>query len=167
MGIDVSMIVYFVFPLGVLPFTYVSSFLFSADSAAQTFTMFFHFLSVSILPTVAFALRLAPSQEAVGDILNQAFKVIPSYIIAASVYCETSCDLLSTLRSRSTEGTGGPLTDNLWEITNILGDIIIPFIHIICWSILLIMIEKNYFKWMIIGPNKRLTAEAIELDDDV
>ena len=61
MGIDISMIVYCVFPFGVLPFTYVSSFLFSADSAAQTFTMFFHFLSVSILPTVAFALRLAPS----------------------------------------------------------------------------------------------------------
>jgi len=52
-------------------------------------------------------------------------------------------------------------------MTNILGDIIIPFFHIVCWSILLIMIEKNYFKWMIIGPNKRLTAEAIELDDDV
>jgi len=93
--------------------------------------------------------------------------VIPSYIIAASVYCETSCELLSTLRSRSTEGTGGPLTDNLWDMTNILGDIIIPFFHIVCWSILLIVIEKNYFKWMIIGPNKRLTAEAIELDDDV
>lgn len=128
--------------------------------------MFFHFLTFCILSTVSFALRLAPDQEKIGDILNQAFKAIPTYIVAASVYCDTSCDILSQLRSRST-GTGDPLPADIWHITNILGDVIAPFIHLAVWAILLMMIEKNCFKWMVRGPNKRLTTEAIELDEDV
>ena len=62
MGMDTAWITFLVFPIGALPFTYLTSFLFSADSAAQTFTMFFHFLTICILSTVAFALRIAPEQ---------------------------------------------------------------------------------------------------------
>lgn len=32
---------------------------------------------------------------------------------------------------------------------------------------MLMLIEKNCFKWMIRGPNKRLSIEAVQLDDDV
>lgn len=60
MGMDTAWIVYLLVPFGALPFTYITSFIFSADSAAQTFTMFFHFLTIAVLSTVAFALRIVP-----------------------------------------------------------------------------------------------------------
>ena len=167
MGLDNAWVTYLVFPFGALPFTYITSFMFSVDSAAQTFTMFFHFLTFSILSTIAFALRLAPDQELVGDSLNQAFKAIPTYPVSASVYCDTSCEILANLRARSIDGTGGPLEADVWHITNILGDVTIPFVHLVVWAFVLMMIEKNWFRWMIIVPNKKLSAEAIELDNDV
>jgi ATP-binding cassette, subfamily A (ABC1), member 3 len=60
MNVTTAWITYLVFPFGALPFTYITSFMFSVDSAAQTFTMFFHFLTFCILSTVSFALRLSP-----------------------------------------------------------------------------------------------------------
>lgn len=54
-----SIAVYLIFPFGILPFTYVSSFIFTSDSAAQTFTMFFHFLIFSIASVIIFFIRFA------------------------------------------------------------------------------------------------------------
>ena len=56
-----STVVYLVFPFGILPFTYVTSFIFTADSAAQTFTMFLHFLIYSIASVIIFFIRFAES----------------------------------------------------------------------------------------------------------
>jgi len=95
MGMDTSWIVYMLFPFGALPFTYITSFLFTADSAAQTFTMFFHFLVISILSTVAYALRIVPEQQANGDLMNQIMKVVPTYSLASSVYCDAACSDLA------------------------------------------------------------------------
>ena len=61
MGMPTAYITYIVFPIGIIPFTYVTSFIFTADSAAQTFTMFLHFLTISILSVISFGLRLAPT----------------------------------------------------------------------------------------------------------
>lgn len=52
MGITSAWVTYLLFPFAILPFTYVTSFVFSADSAAQSFTMFFHFLVMAILSSV-------------------------------------------------------------------------------------------------------------------
>jgi hypothetical protein len=61
MNIDVAYITYLVFPFGILPFTYVTSFLFTSESAAQTFTMVLHFFIIAIMSVVTFALRLTPA----------------------------------------------------------------------------------------------------------
>lgn len=58
MDYENAAVVYAVFPFGILPFTYVTSFMFTADSAAQTFTMFFHFLILGILTTITYIMRL-------------------------------------------------------------------------------------------------------------
>jgi ATP-binding cassette subfamily A (ABC1) protein 3 len=63
MKITAAWTVFLAFPFGILPFTYVSSFLFTEDGAAQTFTMFFHFLTLAILSSIAFALRLVPDRQ--------------------------------------------------------------------------------------------------------
>lgn len=48
-GMENAIYAYLLFPLGVIPFTYVTSFIFQVDSAAQTSTMFLHFGSLAII----------------------------------------------------------------------------------------------------------------------
>lgn len=63
MGLDYASITFVLLPFGILPFTYVTSFIFKTDNAAQTFTMFFHFLILGIVCTVVYFLRFAPSLQ--------------------------------------------------------------------------------------------------------
>lgn len=102
MGLEDAMYVYLLFPLGVIPFTYVTSFIFSVDSAAQTFTMFLHFFILAILATIIFALRITPKDEMTGDIINYVARIIPTYPLASAVYCDSSCQKLAELRKSST-----------------------------------------------------------------
>lgn len=87
--------VFVLFPLGILPFTYVMSFLFTVDSAAQTFTMFMHAATILVFSTLIFILRMAPNLEVLGDYLNYGMRAIPSYSLAASLYFEASGSLIS------------------------------------------------------------------------
>lgn len=166
-GMKTAWITYLVFPIGALPFTYMTSFLFSADSAAQTFTMFFHFLTICILSTVAFALRLAPEQQANGDKMNFAMKAIPTYSLASSVYCDASCATLADLRERIPDGTGEPLSADVWHISNNLIDVLMPIPHLLFWGLVLVLIEKGWFGWIRRRPNKKISEAAQKLDDDV
>ena len=74
---DSSVIVYYLFPFGVLPCIYVMSFIFTADSAAQTMTMFWNFIAILILPMTIFLLRFANKLEHIGDTLNYVAKIFP------------------------------------------------------------------------------------------
>ena len=58
MGMESAYITFLIFPIGVLPFTYVTSFLFSSESSAQTFTMALNFFTIGVLSTVVFQMRL-------------------------------------------------------------------------------------------------------------
>lgn len=93
-----SIIVYLVFPIGILPYTYISSFIFTSDSAAQTFTMFIHFLTLAIGSTIIFALRFAPNLARTGDGLDLILKVIPTYVLGSSVFCDSNIAQLSKSR---------------------------------------------------------------------
>ena len=62
MNVNAAWTVYLMFPFGILPFTYVTSFLLTEEGAAQTFTMFFHFLTLAILSPIVFALRIVPDR---------------------------------------------------------------------------------------------------------
>ena len=64
---DSTMVVYALCPFGIIPCTYVMSFLFTVDSAAQTMTMFFHFIAILIAPSLVFILRFANELENLGD----------------------------------------------------------------------------------------------------
>ena len=110
---DSSVIVYCLFPFGVLPCIYVCSFLFTADSAAQTMTMFWNFLMILIFPTTVFLLRFANKLEHIGDILHYAIKVAPSQSLGSVIFFENGGNLLERWREMSV-GTGGPIDGNEW-----------------------------------------------------
>lgn len=85
-GLRSSLIAYALFPFAVLPFTYCLSFVFTVDSAAQTFTMFFNFLTILVLSTMIFAFRFARKLELFGDKLNWFMRILPPYTLAEAVY---------------------------------------------------------------------------------
>ena len=54
-----AIIVTALLPFGILPFTYVQSYWFTVDSAAQTFTMFMHFFVILVASSLIYGLRFA------------------------------------------------------------------------------------------------------------
>lgn len=50
---------------------------------------------------------------------------------------------------------------------NIPADIITMFVHLVLWSVVIAAIELGYFSWLRFRPNKNLTLEASQLDNDV
>lgn len=102
-GLSSSLISYALFPFAVLPFTYCMSFLFTVDSAAQTFTMFFNFLTILVFGTMVFAFRFARKLELFGDRLNWIMRAFPSYLLADSVYFDQGGEILATIRKRTEE----------------------------------------------------------------
>jgi hypothetical protein len=93
-----AIIVTALLPFGILPFTYVQSYWFTVDSAAQTFTMFMHFFVILVASSMIYGLRFAEELQHVGDILNWSFRIIPSYSLATSYYFEASGKELSLIR---------------------------------------------------------------------
>jgi len=53
-------LLFVLYPLAVVPFSYVTSFLFSSDTVAQICTLFVHFLAGGIMSLVVFTLELLP-----------------------------------------------------------------------------------------------------------
>ena len=98
---DSSVVVYALFPFAIIPFTYVTSFLFTAESAAQTFTMFFHAGIFLVFSTLVFVMRATPTLELAGDVVNYVLRIVPSYSLAASMYFDSSGSLLANLRKSS------------------------------------------------------------------
>lgn len=142
---DSVIIVLAIFPFGILPFTYVMSFLFTVDSAAQTFTLFLHFFVMLVASTLIFALRIVFDFEWLGDILSWAFKAIPSFCVSMALYFEASGKEIAKFRN-TTEGTGMDLKANEWHWQNNTGDMIILAFHFVFWFLILFLIEIDLGK---------------------
>lgn len=134
-----------VFPFAILPFTYVMSFAFTVESAAQTFSMFIHFTVITVIGVLIYVMRVAFQLQHIGDMLNWVFKVIPTYSIPCVFYFETSGRQLSMIRE-TIQGTGDYVDPDPWHISNNLGDIILMGVHFVFWTFMLYLIEMNLFK---------------------
>ena len=168
---DSTIIVYALFPFGVLPCIYVMSFLFSADSAAQTMTMFWNFICILIGPTTVFLLRFSNELEHVGDALNYALRVFPSYSLGTVIFFEQGGNLLADWR-KMTVGTGKPVNPNEWALKNNSLDMMMMGVHFIFWFFILFLIEidlgkrlrRCYTKYCF---RKVPIRENLEIDSDV
>lgn len=142
---DSTMVLYALFPFGILPCTYVMSFLFTADSAAQTVTMFLHFLWILIFSTTIFLIRFANKLEDVGDLLNYVFKIFPSYSLGGVIYTENGIESLAAFRD-ATKGTGDSIDTDEWAMTNNSLDITMMGVHFVFWFFILFLIEIDLGK---------------------
>ena len=139
------------FPFGIMPFTYVMSFLFTADSAAQTFTMFCHLTIILAASSLIFLVRLVPRLQLLGDRLHWSFRIFPSYSIATSLYTDSSIEFVSQIRNATDEngdplGKGIPISPDPWHIRNNLLDILLQGGHFFFWFFLLFLIEADLGK---------------------
>jgi ATP-binding cassette subfamily A (ABC1) protein 3 len=85
---EAAWLTYLLLPFAILPFTYVTSFIFTSDNAAQAYTLFGHFVSILTLPLFVYIFRMTPQLEQKGDDLNVIFNMFPSYGIASSVFAD-------------------------------------------------------------------------------
>ena len=142
---DSAQYVFAAFPFGIIPFTYVFSFCFTADSAAQTFTMFCHMVVILAFTTLIFILRVVPNLELLGDRINYGLRVIPSYSLGSALYTDASIDFVSTIRN-STQGEGPDISADPWDIKNNSLDLILQFAHFFFWGFILFLIEVDLGK---------------------
>lgn len=70
---DYVWILFLLYPLGVIPYTYFMSFLVSTENLAQTVTIFLHFVISGIGCSIAAVLRIIDSTYGVGDVLSWVF----------------------------------------------------------------------------------------------
>ena len=123
-GYDSSEYVILLFPFGILPFTYVISFCFQADSTSQTFTMFCHLSIMLCFSMVILILRFMPLLEVTGDRLHNVFRLVPTYSVASAINTEAAIDYLSIYRTVS-EGGGEEVSPDPWHWKNNLMDILL------------------------------------------
>ena len=138
-------IVFALFPFGVLPFTYVMSFCFTADSAAQTFTMFCHMVIILAFSTLIFILRVVPNLELTGDNIHYAMRIFPSYSLATSLYVDASIAFVSQVRN-NTPGPGPDISPDVWAFKNNTLDIMMQGVHFFFWFLILMLIEVDLGK---------------------
>ena len=146
MEYESSKVVFALFPIAIIPFTYVFSFLFSSDSAAQTFTMFCHTSTILIFSTVIFIVRVVPDLEDIGDSLNYGFRFIPSYSLATSLYFDASGEFIAQIRKQQTTGTGNEINPDPWHWNNNSLDIMMMGVHFVFWFFVLFLIEADLGK---------------------
>lgn len=73
------------FPIAIIPFTYVTSFIFTSDTVAQIMTLFLHFLVGGIMPLTVFVLQTLPSTSNLGDSMRWWFTPIPTFCIGEGI----------------------------------------------------------------------------------
>ena len=74
-----------VYAFSIIPFTYVTSFLFYRENVAQIATLMLHFLLGVVLSPIFTMLHLFSSTKQAGYILSWIFRIIPSFSLAYGI----------------------------------------------------------------------------------
>ena len=86
------------YPLGVIPFTYMASFFFADEATASTTMLFLNLVAGSIGGMAGFILRLIPDTMWYGDLTAMWLKVVPTYAISNSIIYDASKTTFNTSR---------------------------------------------------------------------
>jgi ATP-binding cassette subfamily A (ABC1) protein 1 len=90
MGYEYAWATILMFPLGVVPYSYAISFLFTTESTAQTVVLFSNIIAGSIGGMAVFILRMIPDTMEYGDMISKWLKIIPTYAISNSIIYDGS-----------------------------------------------------------------------------
>jgi len=169
-GVWVLLIVY---PIAIVPFTYVTSFLFKGDTVAQIMTLFMHFLIGGILPIVIFVLWNIPSTANLGDSMRWWFVMIPTYCVGEGIIFASAVELLEI--SRKGIQTLKPDLDlksidpDVYAFENLTGNYVFMILTGIFCAALLVIIEADIFQKCANFSFESLPSprDDLDMDDDV
>ena len=160
-------LLFLLYPVGVIPFTYVMSFFFASENVAQTITIFLHFVFAGIGAIVVFVLKIIPSTKSVGDILGWVLKVVPSFCLTDTIMFDAGKKRLFLVRPDLKR-------DSDWDIDLVGGNVLVLCLHFIFWLLVLVLIERGWFEWtgkiLNLLPKNSIPpkdVESLNLDDDV
>ena len=135
-----------VFPLGMIPFSYVSSFVFRSVSVAQSLTLFFNFVLMLLIPFVIEFMQRVDQLEGLGDILAQIFKLHPAFCLTKSIiFVTTDINEIYELRVNE-DGTfrdTSLISSETWHLLNLKGDCLALICHMIISFLLILLIENR------------------------
>jgi len=166
------------YPPAIVPFTYVTSFIFKSDINAQIVTLFLHFVSGGLLVIVVYVLQYIPVTMFVGDPLRWTFCIFPSFCVTHGILFSASGALLLDSRVEDTTDEGviipRKIPPEIWAWYNLKGDAVILVCHFFFWIFILTLIELEVhqnFSWCCkfgfdFSSKRELGPELIK-DDDV
>lgn len=138
LGWNDSWVMFMLYPFGVIPFSYVTSFLFSSENTAQSFTIFFHFVFAAFGPILIFILKIIDSTLEVGIILRWVFKIVPSFCLTDTILYDSSKTRLFLIRPQLKK-------DSDFDMTLLRGNILFLCMHFLIWIFMLLLIENGVF----------------------
>jgi len=157
-GIKYAWLFLLLFPFAMVPYTYVTSFLFSDENGAMNFTTYHNFIVGGLFPTIFSVLRVAKTTKKLGDILVWAPRFIPIFNCINGIIMIKSKDVIYTARNEkipknfSTKASGG--------------DMYLLIAQIFIWTLLIFLIEIGAFNFLR-SKGRTVTDQPEELDNDV
>lgn len=159
------------YPLAIVPFTYITSFFFTNDTVAQIMTLFVHFLVGGIMPIVIFVLQNIPSTADLGDSMRWWFTPIPTFCVGEGIVFSSTVTLMDISRNGLIAAgfDVSPVDTNVYALTNLTGNYLIMISTAIIFVLLLIVIEADIFQKCSKFSVKSVPSPRndLDLDEDV
>ena len=76
---DEMWVIYIIFGISMVPFSYVFSFIFKMEASAQNFVILLNFLFGSLGGTIVFILRTNPSTASSAKTIANILRIIPAF----------------------------------------------------------------------------------------
>jgi len=83
-------VLFLLLPLALVPFSYVTTFLFGSDTSAQIVTLGIHFFTCTIMAILVFTLQAVPSTLYLGDKLRWICCIVPTYALVNGMLWSSS-----------------------------------------------------------------------------
>ena len=158
------------YPFSIIPFTYLTSYLFKRDSTAQIMTVFIHFLAGAIMPNVIYYFDNIPYTANLGDSMRWWFVWLPSFCVGQGIVWSSTYKELNLARTALHKlGFNVSLINtNVFAWVNLSGNYAIMLGSAVYYTLLLILVEAGAFKWLTkISFCKAARPDDREQDDDV
>ena len=165
------------YPISIVPFTYVTSSFFTSDVVAQIITLFVHFMVGGILPLVLYFLQIIPSTANLGDSMRYWFTFIPTYCVGQGIVWTATYESLVTIRNAMIEAPNDkydkydlqPIDTHVYSMENLGFNFTMMIVCAFVYMLLLILIEADIFQCCSKFSCKPVPEPQhdLDLDDDV
>lgn len=154
-------------PWAMVPFTYVTSFLFEKDSAAQIVTLLANYVVCDLLAIIVYVLQFIPQTFQAGDTLRWILCIFPNYCLTNGILWSADGDIVLLIRQQYPDAP--QINPALWSFDNLGGDAFFLALHFVVDTLILISIEYELFSCLKNFSLKPIPAPRadLQLDGDV